>query len=597
MGVCPGLANFTRERPRTGVNTVPSTTPGTASLNWFLPANYAATFYRQVMSPEVSQTAGTNTWVPVNYTTVNVEANDVYVPASTGNPTEDTFSGYAAYQAALGTNTEVDYDYTPSVPSSGDPNQPTVPAAGDTVSTVTWKVEPANSTNRIAGSYGLSVWIPQGPTESLTATQQTFQAQYEVFTITDSAGNTYTDVVNVYNGGSGWIPLGNGGAPTNRTFAYDGVNPILVTLYNTVPANTLGQLEDVVGNFVYADAVEAVPLTGSYTASPIISQFTTTGASPTVVTNVVSALNHTSNVPGLGGSFKLGSGDTGNGTCSPISVSPSASVGVYTFTFTSATTASGTGPGGAALPGLTVGTPYSAAGIEFTITAGSTAFVSGDTFTINVSGSATSSSLTQGVVMSSTFNTGGNRWTWSPSEVAASTQVLDYGNAAVTAAPPWAQTTVNGTKGTSCYTASTVGSLASASAVTYAPTSNLKDGSYPIYMWIPGNSGTFSFDQYETVQIFEGTTVTTVTVDCSTSSGWVQLGTRAFSQNNAAGEPLKVEVLNYSAAAPTARAPHLRTRLSSWDPITSRSTPLRFKRLAWSVRREVARRSPLLLPW
>ncbi|POM15754.1 hypothetical protein CSX04_04043 [Burkholderia cepacia] len=58
--------------------------------------------------------------------------------------------------------------------------------------------------------------------------------------------------------------------------------------------------------------------------------------------------------------------------------------GAYVLTATAATTFSVTDPEGNALPPATVGTAYSQSGIGFTLTAGATAFVAGDTFTIEI---------------------------------------------------------------------------------------------------------------------------------------------------------------------------------------------------------------------
>jgi len=82
--------------------------------------------------------------------------------------------------------------------------------------------------------------------------------------------------------------------------------------------------------------------------------------------------------------FKNKTGDTGNGTCSAITIGSARVPGNYTFTATSATTFTAVDGTGAPLPDLTVGTVYSAGGLQFTITAGGTAYVSGDVFTIYV---------------------------------------------------------------------------------------------------------------------------------------------------------------------------------------------------------------------
>lgn len=81
-----------------------------------------------------------------------------------------------------------------------------------------------------------------------------------------------------------------------------------------------------------------------------------------------------------------GGGNTGNGT---ISAGPTVTAGVakngaFTVELTGATTFNVYDPDGLQLKPGTTGTAYSDAGIGFTITAGGTAFVAGDTFTITV---------------------------------------------------------------------------------------------------------------------------------------------------------------------------------------------------------------------
>jgi hypothetical protein len=78
-----------------------------------------------------------------------------------------------------------------------------------------------------------------------------------------------------------------------------------------------------------------------------------------------------------------GAGDTGNGTASAVTVEPNAVFGSYTLTATSATEFAVADPAGASLGTLTVGTAF-ANQIGLTITAGGTAFVAGDSFTVSV---------------------------------------------------------------------------------------------------------------------------------------------------------------------------------------------------------------------
>ena len=80
----------------------------------------------------------------------------------------------------------------------------------------------------------------------------------------------------------------------------------------------------------------------------------------------------------------VGATNVGNGTLGAISKGAAVQAGVYTLVATSATTFTVANPAGEALPNATVGTPYVSADINFTLTAGGTAFAAGDNFTIVV---------------------------------------------------------------------------------------------------------------------------------------------------------------------------------------------------------------------
>jgi len=79
-----------------------------------------------------------------------------------------------------------------------------------------------------------------------------------------------------------------------------------------------------------------------------------------------------------------GAGNTGNGTLGSISIGASPKYGVFTLTASSATTFTVTDPEGNAQANATVGTAYTSDTVNFTLTAGGTAFVAGDSFTLEV---------------------------------------------------------------------------------------------------------------------------------------------------------------------------------------------------------------------
>jgi hypothetical protein len=76
--------------------------------------------------------------------------------------------------------------------------------------------------------------------------------------------------------------------------------------------------------------------------------------------------------------------NTGNGTVVALSAGTGAKEGKYVLTATAATTFTVVDPEGTALPNATVGTAFANSGIDFTISAGGTAFVAGDSFELNV---------------------------------------------------------------------------------------------------------------------------------------------------------------------------------------------------------------------
>ncbi|MDH0894224.1 MULTISPECIES: hypothetical protein [unclassified Pseudomonas] len=92
-------------------------------------------------------------------------------------------------------------------------------------------------------------------------------------------------------------------------------------------------------------------------------------------------------VPPATATATAASGNAGDGTVGTVVVNGAAS-GAYELEFTSATAFTVTGPASANLGSGTVGALFSAAGLSFTVTAGSSAFVADDAFTITVGAGA-----------------------------------------------------------------------------------------------------------------------------------------------------------------------------------------------------------------
>lgn len=79
-----------------------------------------------------------------------------------------------------------------------------------------------------------------------------------------------------------------------------------------------------------------------------------------------------------------GASNVGNGTIGSISLGASPLIGTYVLTAKSSTVFGVVNPEGTALADATVGTAYSGSEINFTLTAGSTGFSAGDTFSLEV---------------------------------------------------------------------------------------------------------------------------------------------------------------------------------------------------------------------
>lgn len=251
-GVFQGMPN------RSGTNgDVVGSGPGVANLTWFHP-----------ISPD--NIIGDLPPDSPRGSTIVEDANasgriGPWAQANNNNEASDVFN----------TSTNPPYWYTGETASEprllGQPYDPRIPQAG-LVRTISWTMTPPAADVGSARSYALYVWVPQGPTGTVL-----FPQRFYVYDVTYGNGQKFVDVVDTWQ--SGWIRLGNGGAPTNRTFAYNGSLPIVITLYNTVPRDENGQLLDHALNnpsvvnpngVVYGDATMAVPDFGYYTASPTV---------------------------------------------------------------------------------------------------------------------------------------------------------------------------------------------------------------------------------------------------------------------------------------------------------------------------------------
>jgi hypothetical protein len=123
-------------------------------------------------------------------------------------------------------------------------------------------------------------------------------------------------------------------------------------------------------------AIDALALSGA--GDLILTSRNSAGTAPTLAAKLQGSPDSdvtTSVTPGA---------NTGNGHCTEVAGGPDCVAETYTITFTSATAFGVTGSVSGALAAGVVGTQYSKPTIGFLITAGSTAWINGDTIVIVV---------------------------------------------------------------------------------------------------------------------------------------------------------------------------------------------------------------------
>ena len=173
----------------------------------------------------------------------------------------------------------------------------------------------------------------------------------------------------------------------------------VATTLNPNSGNAMGT-----GNKIYVDPLGANPevvqitaISGSGSNVNVTGVFTQSHAAGCVVVCMSTEFNINHNLRWQdvawadSATFANRSGDTGNGTCSAITISTPSSLllrnrvpGGYTFTAASSTMFTAVDGTGIALPNLTLGSLYTAGGLSFTVSAGGTAYVPGDVFTVYV---------------------------------------------------------------------------------------------------------------------------------------------------------------------------------------------------------------------
>ena len=222
-----------------------------------------------------------------------------------------------------------------------DPSHPDVLPPATAGATATWTYRffgtDALQTSPSA-AYALYVHLPMGPTGSLA------QQRYVVYTV-KSGTRVWTDIIDTRAAGTGWVRIGNGGKPSNQVYGYNGVDPIEITLYNTLPRvrhidgsrNDSYAGDSAPGFLVYADAAKAVPISGYNVSSPVAAYLDPTDTNTATVFQArndlsISALGDAkTSAVGTLTAYYTSNGDTAKrGTArwsfSPIDNSPSTTV-------------------------------------------------------------------------------------------------------------------------------------------------------------------------------------------------------------------------------------------------------------------------------
>lgn len=158
--------------------------------------------------------------------------------------------------------------------------------------------------------------------------------------------------------------------------------------------------------------------------------------------------------------------------------------------------------------------------------------------------------VTKGTVTSYDYNTGVERWRYSPLEESAQTVSFDNGNVRVIPTGGWITQADNPNARGGTYLSTPVNTVATTENVAVDPQTDLGDGSYEVYMYVGGNV-TVPPINYATgaeYEVFEGgVSAGRFTIDLSGPAGWKRIGNRRY--NHSVANPLVVRMENFSAVA------------------------------------------------
>ena len=169
-----------------------------------------------------------------------------------------------------------------------------------------------------------------------------------------------------------------------------------------------------------------------------------------------------------------------------------------------------------------------------------------------VGGSFTSKPLTvdNGVVRSYDYNTGNERWTYSPSETGPTTKEFDDTSVRVVPTGGFTSVADNPNARGGAYLKTPVNPVATTENVTVSPLTDLIDGSYRVLMYVGGDvvAPPVAYAKEAQYEIFEGgVSAGRFKIDMSGPPGWKQLGNRRFLHSNAIGQELTIRMENRSS--------------------------------------------------
>lgn len=286
------FSTFKGTNQRTGNNgDAANTGPGQSKLNWYRPIGTSTT-PRSVRKPVIdntdTQTPGSQDGVTFDSNKYGYTTNLSGTWSAPSDPNSEAGSPFLKSVSVTPPNTDYNsrtpaYVYAQCTPASTI-NDPTHGAGVTSDWSWTFTGDPAA---KAAQNYAVYVNIPSGPTK--INGKSVFPSRYFVYEISyGSNGGHYTDVVDTYASGSGWVRLGGGGYNTNAVFPFDGTNPITVALHNTIPLGSdgkpLSSPHPAQNYIVYADAVRFEPTNGLYNSSPTAFRLLDSDYTSTVVT-------------------------------------------------------------------------------------------------------------------------------------------------------------------------------------------------------------------------------------------------------------------------------------------------------------------------